>query len=189
MDVTAEATLFPWGSREGLPCVAVDITGEGDLPTADALVAATQHAARPGMSMLWIRAAPWGSYEFDKLVAEWTYGLPTMHVVATADIKQTRWSNLQNIGWVLDVTGLVKDPTNARLLEIQTVERSTLWMPVVQEIVVTEIDPSNILHPILTALVKMWSCETATLYVRPEQVRAATHAVSIAGAFAARVRA
>jgi len=173
--VTAESTLFPWGAREGLPCVALDITGEGDLPTMNELMDALGPVTRPGTTMLWLRDVPWGSHAFDKRIHELTYSLSHMAVVATADTKRTAWTNLQNVQWVLDATALVAEPTTSAELQAATV--------------VTRIHPSNLLHPILSALAKMWCCEVGTVYVTAEQVKAATMAVSIAGTFAARVRA
>jgi hypothetical protein len=187
--VTAESTLFPWGAREGLPCVALDITGEGDLPTMNELMDALGPVTRPGTTMLWLRDVPWGSHAFDKRIHELTYSLSHMAVVATADTKRTAWTNLQNVQWVLDATALVSEPTTSAELQAATVDRAHLYLPPVAEIVVTRIHPSNLLHPILSALAKMWCCEVGTVYVTAEQVKAATMAVSIAGTFAARVRA
>lgn len=188
MLVTAELILFPYGAREGLPVAAIDITGDGDLPTMNELMAPLSRAGRPGTGHLWLRNVPWGSYEFDRRIAEFTYALPAMAVLATADTTSTAWSNLMNIGWVLDATAQVSAPTTAAALRLQTVERSTLFMPAVQELVVTKIDSSNLLAPVLTSLANMWGVETGTIYVTPEQVQAATVAVAGAGGFAARVR-
>lgn len=188
MQVAADLALFPWGAREGLPCTVVDITGDGELPTVADVVGAVDHVSRPGVTTLWLRDVPWGSYDFDKRVAEFTYALPHMSVVTTADTTSTRWTNLQNVGWVLDVTAVVEKPVTSYELNLQTIERSHLYMPAVQEIVARKVDPSNLLHPILSALAKMWTCENGTLYITPEQERAATLAAAISGVFAVRVR-
>lgn len=189
MNVTAESTLFPYGAREGLPCVVLDVTGGGDLPNMSDLMGPASQVARPGTTMLWLRDVPWGSYEWDKRLAEFCYALPHMAVVATGDTTRTDWSNLQNIAWILDVTALVEKPTTSAELGCATVERSHLFLPPVAEIIVRRIDSTNLLHPILSALAKMWTCDCGTIYVTAEQLKAATMAVSIAGTFAARVRA
>ncbi len=189
MEVVAELTLFPHGAREGLPAAAVDITGEGDLPSVGEIMGPLSRVARPGVSLLWLRKVPWGSYQLDRRVHEFTYGLPHMQVVATADTVAEQWSNLQNIGWVVDVTALVDAPTTAAALTSETVQRATRFMPIVQEIVATKIADANLLPGVLGALANMWSCEHGTIYVRPEQALAAKQAVAAAGVFAARVRA
>ena len=189
MNVTAEATLFPWGAREGLPCAAVDITGDGDLPTMNELMDALGPVARPGMTLLWLRDVPWGSHAVDKRIHEFAYALPHMAVVATADTRRTAWTNLQNVQWILDATALVSGPTTSAELQAATIDRAHLYLPPVAELVVIRIHSSNLLHPILSALAKMWCCDVGTIYVTAEQVKAATMAVSIAGTFAARVRA
>ena len=63
-----------------------------------------------------------------------------------------------------------------------------MFLPPVEEVIVTRIHSSNLLHPILAALSKMWQCDNGTIYVSPEQERAALVAVSSSGVFAARVR-
>jgi hypothetical protein len=186
--VSTEICLFPYGAREGLPAAALDITGDGELPTMTEVLGPLSEVTRPGVVTLWLRTIPWGSYEVDKRIADWTYAMPHMVAVATADAATTEWSNLQNIGWVLDVTALVEQPTTAQALQSETVARATMYLPAVQEIVAQRVDSSNLMPGTLAALANMFNCDNGTIYVTEEQRRAALVAVSSAGIFAARVR-
>lgn len=189
MQVSAELTLFPHGAREGLPAVAVDITGEGELPALADLLGPVARCARPGVSLLWLRTMPWGSHAADKRVHEFIFGLPHMQAIATADTRTERWSNLATLSWVIDITALVTEPTTTAALGNATIERAARYLPSVAEIVVREVHSANLVPGVLAALANMWSCDNGTIYVRPEQVPAATQAVAVAGVFAARVRA
>jgi hypothetical protein len=189
MNVAAELTLFPVGAREGLPAVAVDITGEGDLPALADLLGPVARCARPGVSLLWLRTMPWGSHAVDKRIHEFIFGLPHMQAIATADAKTERWSNLATISWVVDITALVVEPTTTAALGNATIERAALYLPSVAEIIVREVHSANLVPGVLAALANMWSCDNGTIYVRSVQVPAATQAVAVAGVFAARVRA
>ena len=188
MNVSAELVLFPFGAREGLPAVALDITGDGPLPPIDEVLGHLSRVARPGVVTLWLRSIPWGSYETDKRVAEWTYAMPGMQAVATADTTATEWSNLQNVGWVIDATALVDKPTTQHALQAETIERATRYLPMVQEVVAQLVDSSNLLPGVLAQLANMFGCDNGTIYVTAEQQLAALVAVSGSGVFAARVR-
>lgn len=188
MQVAAELTLFPHGAREGLPTVAVDITGDGDLPALAGLLGPVARHARPGVSLLWLRTMPWGSPAFDKRIHEFLFGLPHMQAIATADTTTERWSNLATLSWVIDITALVTEPTTTAALGNATIERAARYLPSVAEIIVREVHSANLVPGILASLANMWSCDNGTIYVRPEQVPAATQAVAAAGVFAARAR-
>ena len=189
MQVAAELTLFPHGAREGLPAVAVDITGEGDLPALADLLGPVARHARPGVSLLWLRTMPWGSAAADKRIHEFLFGLPHIQAIATADTTTERWSNLATLSWVIDITALVTEPTTTAALGNATIERAARYLPSVAEIIVREVHSANLVPGILASLANMWSCDNGTIYVRPEQALAAKQAVAAAGVFAARVRA
>lgn len=188
MNVAAELTLFPHGAREGLPTVAVDITGEGDLPPLVDLLGPVARHARPGVSLLWLRTMPWGSAAADKRIHEFLFGLPHMQAIATADTTTEHWSNLATLSWVIDITALVTEPTTTAALGNATIERAARYLPSVAEIIVRQVHSANLVPGVLASLANMWSCDNGTIYVRPEQVPAATQAVAAAGVFAARVR-
>lgn len=104
-----EATIsrFPCGELEGAPSLELRVSQLSDPDDLTAMVAAN---IRPGISVVHLREAPWGSAEWDqalhRLLARPAHAHLTL--AAVRSVGEERWSNIR-IHWIGDVTTLLRE--------------------------------------------------------------------------------
>lgn len=108
--MTAHLIPVPWGMAHGTPALALDFTGK--LPDPDAARRAVHGAmqGRPGLTIAWIRSAPWESEEFASILDVALAMMPSLH--ATQKINARSWG-FREVHWFADVSDLMRKPTTA----------------------------------------------------------------------------
>ena len=108
--MTGHLIPVPWGMAYGTPALALDFTG--DLPSPDE-ARRQVHAAmqgRPGLTIAWIRQAPWESEEFASLLDVALDVMPSVY--ATQPFNARHWG-FREVHWFTDCSGLLAKPTTA----------------------------------------------------------------------------
>jgi hypothetical protein len=122
----------PCGSLEGAPCLRVRYSEDVVPGTLYHTLSANQ---RPGVSVLWIENAPWGSVLWDQEIRAVLEAPHFSHVAVMAcqPLTATRWSGSPSIKWVVDITDLLREQlTEERLIDyLQAVS----YIPAVHDIV------------------------------------------------------
>lgn len=102
---------FPYGELQGAPALAIKV---GSIEDTDLLSAVVESQIRPGISVLWVRDAPWGDPLWDqslhRLLSHPKLGHVT--VAAVRSVGSERWSNIR-IHWVGDVSSLMSSKTTS----------------------------------------------------------------------------
>lgn len=108
--MTGHLIPVPWGMAHGTPALALDFTG--NLPDPDAARRAVHGAmqGRPGLTIAWIRSAPWESEEFASVLDVALSVMPSLY--ATQPFDARHWG-FREVHWFTDCSALLRKPTTS----------------------------------------------------------------------------
>lgn len=139
-------TLFPFGSLEGSPSIALSEPGERwrEVDVSSVL----GRAWRQGYRSIWIEDAPWGEEEWDRQLHRCMshVDLQQLEFVALRKVDERFWSPLDLL-WVLDASSLLAEPTS--VVALRGAIMQLRWRPIPIEIVICNPHPDNITEAIL----------------------------------------
>lgn len=147
--IEAEVIACPCGELEGAPSLRVRASG---VVVPEMLLQTLATNERPGVSVLWVEQAPWGTADWDtaiRLVAE-SPRFTHVAICAMQALNATRWSGFPKIRWTIDITALLREPLTEEGL-VQHLEE-VAYVPAVQEIVVFRPAAINLQPAILDPL-------------------------------------
>ena len=139
---------FPFGEMEGAPALALQAGSVGD---ADLLTAVVESNIRPGVSILWIREAPWGEPLWDQSLHRMLSHPKLSHVTVAAvrSIAADRWSNIR-IHWVGDVSSLLASKTTSA--NVVEAIGQLHYFPPLRELIAIRPDLANVRPALLDEL-------------------------------------
>lgn len=174
--IEAEIAGAPYGELEGAPALILRISP--DYEPGSLLKTVAVHM-RPGVSVVWIAAAPWGNEALDIEVQTMLDSDRFAHVavVAVQGLTAGRWSSVSKLRWIVDVSDLFGEPlTEQRLVDAL---EATPYLPAVHEILVRRPALLNLTPMLLDAIFQYLSPEGGGyVYVRPTYGEAAVQALS-----------
>lgn len=139
-------TIFPHGSLEGTPTIALDEPGERwrELDVAQVLV----RAWRKGYRSIWIAEAPWGEEDWDQQLHRCMAheSLQELEFISLRDASERYWSPL-TLTWVHDASRLLAEPTSVSAIRGAIMQMR--WRPTPAEIVILNPHPDNVTEAIL----------------------------------------
>lgn len=144
----ASIARFPFGELEGAPALVLDVP---ESVKRDDLADAVFHHSRPGISVVWVRSAPWGEPEWDQAMHRMLASPQLSHMTITAVrlISEERWSPIR-INWVGDVSPLLREPVTS--MAVQKVLTDLRYRPELRELLVRRPAIENLKPSILDEL-------------------------------------
>lgn len=171
-----EVVATPCGSLEGAPCLRVRFEEDVAPGTLYHALSANQ---RPGVSVLWIESAPWGSSLWDqeiRAVLEAPY-FTHVAVMAYQHLSAPRWSGFPSIRWVVDISDLLREQlTEQRLVDYLD---AVPYTPAVYDLVCFTPHVLNVAPALLDPLYQYLDPSSGGyIYVQEEQADRTVHALS-----------
>jgi len=168
----------PWGLAAGTPALCLDFVHP--LPSPDEAFRHIRAAVqgRPGMSVAWIRSAPWADEDFASVIDVGLAEFPT--IFAAQPIRAPSWG-FRDVTWFVDCSALLEKPTTPE--EITAAVGALPGFPAAAELLVADPHVENILPGLLDVVAL--SCGGPRTYcelaVRPGQLQHAIAMVARSG--------